>query len=77
MPAPYQRFERRGVTYVVHGGGGGPLYPPLPCPRSYPERQFSRLGYGFLSIRAGDKRLRVAVLDLAGRRVERVTLPAG
>jgi len=73
----YQRFERRGVTYVVHGGGGGPLYPPLPCPRSYPERQFSRLSYGFLSIRAGEERLRVAALDLAGRRVERVTLPAG
>jgi 3',5'-cyclic AMP phosphodiesterase CpdA len=73
----YQRFARRGIAYVVHGGGGAPLYPPLPCPRRYPERQFARLGYGFLAILAGEERLRVTALDLSGRRVERVVVGAG
>jgi acid phosphatase len=70
----YQRFARRGVAYVVHGGGGAPLYPPLPCPSGYPERLGSQLGFGFLSILAGTRRLRVTALDLRGRRVDRVSL---
>ena len=35
----YQRFvPRRGVTYVVHGGGAGAFYPITACPKSYPRR---------------------------------------
>lgn len=70
----YQRFVRRGIAYVVHGGGGAFPYPPGPCPEGYPKRLFARFGFGFLSILAGEERLRVTALDLAGRRVERVTL---
>jgi acid phosphatase len=70
----YQRFVRRGIVYVVHGGGGAFPYPPRACPQDYPKRLFARFGFGFLSILAGDERLRVTALDLAGRRVERVTV---
>ncbi len=42
----YQRFERNGVTYVVHGGGGARLYKLRACPRGYPPRIAARVGVG-------------------------------
>jgi hypothetical protein len=45
----YQRFvPRRGVTYVVHGGGGRRLYPLTRCPRGYPRRIRARREHGWL-----------------------------
>jgi acid phosphatase len=71
----YERFERSdGVTYVIHGGGGAPLYPLLPCLPWYPDLVFGRADYGFLSVVASAERLTVTALDLAGRRVDRVSL---
>jgi acid phosphatase len=71
----YQRFRaRRGVTYVVHGGGGAVLYPPTSCPSDHPKRLFSRMGFGFLSVYAGKRRLKVTAIDRQGRSVNSVTL---
>ncbi len=72
----YQRFKaRHGVTYVVHGGGGAILYPPLgSCPDTYPARLFRRAYLGFLSINATKSSLRVSAVDRAGREVDSVTL---
>jgi 3',5'-cyclic AMP phosphodiesterase CpdA len=71
----YERFERSdGVTYVVHGGGGAPLYPLLPCLPWYPGLVFGRADYGFLAIVASGQALIVTALDLEGRRVDRVTI---
>lgn len=71
----YERFERRnGVTYVIHGGGGAPLYPVLFCLPSYPDLVFARADYGFLSVVAGEEQLTLTALDLRGRRVDRVRI---
>jgi hypothetical protein len=57
----YQRFgPRRGVRYIVHGGGGAHLYPIERCPASYPTRKFARAVHGFLYLRATDTQLRVS-----------------
>jgi hypothetical protein len=56
----YQRFgPRRGVRYIVHGGGGQHLYPIEGCPASYPTRRFARAVHGFLYLRATATQLRV------------------
>ena len=45
----YQRFApRRGVRYVVHGGGSNNLYSLRSCPSRYPRRLRARFEHGFL-----------------------------
>jgi hypothetical protein len=71
----YQRFAaRRGVTYVVHGGGGAIPYPPTRCPRSYPRRLAGWFGFGFLSIVASRDRLVLTAFTRGLGRIDRVTL---
>ncbi len=67
----YQRFERNGVTYVVHGGGGAGLYKLRACPRSYPPRIAARVGWGFLHLAVGPEGVQVQVLNLAGMAIDR------
>jgi 3',5'-cyclic AMP phosphodiesterase CpdA len=71
----YQRFQaRRGVTYVVHGGGSGYFYRLGACPRGYPTRVRGRLEQGFLYLAVRDDRLDGYAVNLAGRRTDRFTL---
>jgi 3',5'-cyclic AMP phosphodiesterase CpdA len=68
----YQRFAvRRGVTYVVHGGGAAGLYPLRSCPRWYPRRVAARVGHGFLHVTVEQDGFLVRVLDLQGRTIDR------
>jgi 3',5'-cyclic AMP phosphodiesterase CpdA len=66
----YQRFKRRGVTYVVHGGGGAGLYALRRCPAGYPTRVGARLTYGFLHLTVTPARVDVQVVDLEGKAVD-------
>jgi hypothetical protein len=71
----YQRFlARRGVTYVVHGGGGAIPYPPRSCPAGYPTRAAARLGFGFLSVVVARDSLTVSAITQRGRRIDRLVL---
>lgn len=71
----YQRFAaRRGVTYVVHGGGSGYFYPLTACPRRYPRRMRARREAGFLYLLVHPDRLDGWAVNLAGRRTDRFTL---
>jgi 3',5'-cyclic AMP phosphodiesterase CpdA len=71
----YQRFKaRRGVTYVVHGGGSGYFYGLRACPRSYPVRVARRLEQGFLYLLVRDDRLDGYAVNIAGRRTDSFTL---
>ena len=71
----YQRFgPRRGVTYIVHGGGGSHLYPIESCPSSYPRRRFARAAHGFLFLRATDTELQVAAVNLRRRVIDSIVL---
>jgi 3',5'-cyclic AMP phosphodiesterase CpdA len=71
----YQRFApRRGVTYIVHGGGSGYFYRLSSCPRSYPRRVRARLEQGFLYVVARDDRLDGYAVNMAGRRTDSFTL---
>ena len=70
----YQRFRRRGVTYVVHGGGGAPLYPLVTCPRSFPPRLAARRGHGWVYLRATPTALRVRAITRWGRAHDRLVL---
>jgi hypothetical protein len=64
----YQRFAaRNGVTYVVHGGGGGGVYRLRRCPSSYPRRVRALHQYGFLYVSAGSDQLDVSAVDIGGR----------
>jgi 3',5'-cyclic AMP phosphodiesterase CpdA len=63
----YQRFAaRRGVTYVVHGGGGARLYPLSGCPPRFPERVAALRARGFLFVEEVVEGLRVRALGLHG-----------
>lgn len=63
----YQRFaRRRGVTYVVHGGGGQRLYPLTRCPGWFPERVAARETRGWLYLRATSAELRVRAIGRHG-----------
>ena len=71
----YQRFaKRRGVTYVVHGGGGQRLYSLERCPRSYPRRVVGREIHGWLYVRARAGSLTVKAVGPGGRFRDAVTL---
>jgi hypothetical protein len=71
----YQRFgPRRGVTYIVHGGGGSHLYPIESCPSSYPTRRFARAAHGFLFLRATDTALHVSAVNLRRRVIDSVVI---
>jgi len=67
----YQRFERNGVTYVVHGGGGAGSYTLRACPRAYPPRLAARATRGFLHLIVEPDRVDVQVLDLSGKPIDR------
>jgi predicted phosphodiesterase len=63
----YQRFkEHRGVRYVVHGGGGAPLYSIRACPTSYPPRRVARSVHGFLYLVASSDAIRGYAVRPAG-----------
>lgn len=63
----YQRFaKRRGVTYVVHGGGGAPLYDLDSCPSSYPGQVVAKKIRGWLYVRASANRMRVKAIGRRG-----------
>jgi hypothetical protein len=71
----YQRFlARRGVTYVVHGGGSGYLYRLSACPRGYPRRVRARPEHGFLYVVARPDRLDGYAVNMAGRRTDSFTI---
>jgi 3',5'-cyclic AMP phosphodiesterase CpdA len=70
----YQRFApRRGVRYVVHGGGGQRLYELRRCPSSYPRRLSARREHGFVYLAIRGDRLDGWAVDRQGRRSDRFT----
>jgi 3',5'-cyclic AMP phosphodiesterase CpdA len=71
----YQRFkEHRGVRYVVHGGGGAPVYSIRPCPASYPARKVARSRHGFLYLIASIDAIRGYAVSPAGTVIDRFTV---
>jgi hypothetical protein len=71
----YQRFAPvRGVTYVVHGGGGARLYALRGCPSGYPRRVAGRSAHGFLYLEASPGALVVRAVSMAGAPVDEFTL---
>ena len=71
----YQRFvPRRGVTYVVHGGGAGAFYPITGCPKSYPRRVRARREHGWLYLVFTDDQMTGWTVNMSGRRTDRFTV---
>jgi hypothetical protein len=68
----YQRFApRRGVRYVVHGGGSPTqLYSLKPCPTRYPRRLAARAEHGFLYLVVRPNRLDGYAVTPSGRRTD-------
>jgi 3',5'-cyclic AMP phosphodiesterase CpdA len=65
----YQRFApRRGVRYVVHGGGSYNLYALKSCPSGYPRRLRARLEHGFLHFVIKGNRIDGYAVTPTGRR---------
>jgi 3',5'-cyclic AMP phosphodiesterase CpdA len=73
----YQRFApRRGVRYVVHGGGSTRHYRLTACPAGYPKRLRGRLEQGFVYLVARDRRLDGWAVTVGGRRTDHFTFHA-
>ncbi len=71
----YQRFApRRGVTYIVHGGGVGSFYPVAGCPTGYPRRIRARREHGWLYLVVTDEQITGWTVDVSGRRTDRFTI---
>jgi 3',5'-cyclic AMP phosphodiesterase CpdA len=71
----YQRFApRRGVRYVIHGGGNPRLYPLKRCPAGYPRRVRGALQRGFLYLVVRSRRLDGWAVTPAGRRTDHFVL---
>jgi 3',5'-cyclic AMP phosphodiesterase CpdA len=67
----YQRFApRRGVRYVLHGGGNPRLYPLTRCPAGYPRRLRAARAQGFLYLVVRGGRLDGYAVTPAGRRTD-------
>jgi tartrate-resistant acid phosphatase type 5 len=68
----YQRFApRRGVRYVVHGGGNPHnLYPLGRCARGHPRQRARRVEHGFLYLVVRGDRLDGYAVTPAGRRTD-------
>jgi hypothetical protein len=71
----YQRFvPRRGVTYVVHGGGAGAFYPITVCRSGYPRRVRARREHGWLYLVVTDQQIVGWTVNMSGRRTDRFTV---
>jgi 3',5'-cyclic AMP phosphodiesterase CpdA len=71
----YQRFApRRGVRYVIHGGGNPRLYPLTRCPAGYPRRVRGALQRGLLYLVVRPRRLDGWAVTTAGRRTDHFVL---
>ncbi|NUR93568.1 MAG: hypothetical protein HOY71_56645 [Nonomuraea sp.] len=72
----YQRFASPGgVTYIVTGGGGAPLYDLRPC-RGTPPRVAAAVRHHFTAVEATGRALTVTAVDSRGRTVDRTTIRA-
>jgi 3',5'-cyclic AMP phosphodiesterase CpdA len=74
----YQRFAaRRGVRYVVHGGGGARLYRLRRCPFGFPRRLRGRVEHGFLYLVVRPGRLDGFSVTPSGRRTDHFAFAPG
>lgn len=70
----YERLERNGITYVVTGGGGAPLYDfgdPIP------ESRVRVKSHHYLRMTADTERLALTAVDLDGNVLDRHEILAG
>ena len=68
----YQRFQkRRGVTYVVTGGGGASLYDLGGCPDRYPRRVRSAETFHHLRLIATGSRLLIRAVTPGGGTIDK------
>ncbi len=71
----YQRFSpRRGVRYVIHGGGNPRLYPIEACPAGYPHRARGQAEHGFVYLAIRPNRLDGWAVWPDGRRRDHFTV---
>jgi len=64
----YERLEKNGITYIVTGGGGAPLYD---FGKILPESKVHVRAHHFLKIAADTKTLEIAAVDLDGNLLDR------
>ena len=71
----YQRFNNKGVTYVVTGGGGRALRPLTNCPANHPERLAGAELYHFVSLEQSDDAVVLTAYDVNGEVIDEVSIP--
>ncbi len=73
----YQRFQQRGVTYVVSGGGGATLYEVAACPAGTdPPLVADELRHHFLVLTVSGDAIEVVALSSEGEEIDRVEVTA-
>jgi 3',5'-cyclic AMP phosphodiesterase CpdA len=71
----YQRFvSGGGVTYVVTGGGGRPLYPLDACATGSPERVAGLVRHHFTAVEVRDRSLTVTAVGTDDRVLDRTVI---
>jgi hypothetical protein len=71
----YQRFvSPGGVTYVVTGGGGRPLYPVDRCASGAPERVAKMVRHHFTAVEVGDGSLALTAVAADGAVLDRAVI---
>jgi acid phosphatase len=71
----YERFGPiGGTTYVVTGGGGAPLYTETACPPGTPAPAVHVTTYGFVTLTATTRTLRLVAYDANLRRIDAVRI---
>jgi len=71
----YQRFRHAGVTYIVTGGGGAPLYDLEQCDDDHPERLAGNdETRHYVTLLGSPRALRVTAVDEDGEVLDRVIL---
>jgi hypothetical protein len=62
----YQRFQQRGTTFIVSGGGGITTDTQKPCPSNTPEPLVFEQKNQFMAVHASATALSVVAIDLNG-----------
>lgn len=70
----YQRFEERGVAFVVSGGGGSTLRPLSECPENHPEQIAGAELHHFLAIHQTETGLTVTAIDVNGDAIDQFSI---
>ena len=68
----YSRSEKAGVTYIVAGGGGAPLYPVKVTEN--PHEKYARSCYNYCTVDVTAEKVTITAYDIMGKKFDTATI---